>query len=175
MRQALSLRGFTLFELLLAISLGLILLMIAVPSYEHLLARNKTTGVVNHIIAAIHTARSEAITQSRVIVFCGSEDNTHCDGQWQAGQLMLIDDSQQVLRIYSGISPGDRLWWKSSLGYNNALKFAPTGFTQGQRGSFYYCPRYRTAQYGAKIVVSDSGRVRVETDAEELQKICVSV
>ena len=47
-------KGFTLFELLLAMSLGLVLLMSAVPSYHYLLARNKTVNTVNHIVSAIH-------------------------------------------------------------------------------------------------------------------------
>lgn len=157
-------QGFTLFELLVVMSIGLILLLTGVPAYQHLLARNKTTATINHIIAAIHAARDMAIAQNQMITFCGSSDKLHCDGQWQAGQLMLLDQSQQVLRIYSGVGAGDRLWWQSSLGYNNVLKLSPTGFTDGQRGSFYYCPRYNASQYGAKIVVADSGRLRVEAD-----------
>lgn len=167
-------KGFTFFELLLAMSLGLILLLCAVPSYHYLLARNKTATTVNHVVAALHSARNEAVSQSQIVVFCGSSDGRHCDGQWQAGQLLLLDQTQAVLRVFSGVASGDRLWWQSSLGSNNALKWAPTGFTQGQRGSFYYCPRDNAARYGAKIVVSDSGRTRVEINTQELQTACAA-
>ncbi len=169
------LEAFTLFELLIVMSIGLILLLAGVPAYQHLLARSRTANTVNHIIAAIHAARNEAIAQNQIVAFCGSQDGMHCDGQWQAGQMMILDQTQQILRVYAGIPAGDRLWWQSSLGYNNVLKLAPTGFTEGQRGSFYYCPRYNSAQYGAKIIVADSGRVRVETESQELQTACGNV
>lgn len=156
--------GFTLFEILVVMSISLILLLAIVPAYQHLVARNKTAAVADHIIAAINVARATAIAQNQMITFCGSSDKVHCDGQWQAGQIM-VDQNQQLLRVYSGMAAGDRLWWSSSLGYNNFLKLAPTGFTDGQHGSFYYCPRYNAGKYGATIIVADSGRVRVEADA----------
>lgn len=165
-------KGFTLFELLLSVSVGLILLLAGIPAWHHLVARNKMAATVNQIIAELHAARSDAISRGQMVIFCGSRDGAHCDGQWQAGQLALLDQNHQILRVYSGVAAGDRFWWQGSLGYNDALKWTPTGFTQGQRGSFYYCPGYKPGQYGAKIVVSDSGRIRVETDSGELQLIC---
>jgi type IV fimbrial biogenesis protein FimT len=165
-------KGFTLFELLLSVGVGLILLLAGIPAWRHLVAQNKMATTVNQIIAELHAARSDAISRGQMVIFCGSRDGAHCDGQWQAGQLALLDQNHQILRVYSGIAAGDRFWWQGSLGYNDALKWTPTGFTQGQRGSFYYCPGYKPGQYGAKIVVSDSGRIRVETDSGELQLIC---
>lgn len=172
--QQIFVAGFTLLELLVSIGLGLLLLLISAPAYHHLIARNKTVDTINHLVNAIYAARSEAVAEGRVIVFCGSGDGVHCDGHWQAGQLMLVDQTQQVLRLYSGLSAGDRLWWQSSLGNDNALKLAPTGFTNGQRGSFYYCPRDHASQYGAKIIVADSGRVRIETGSQELTTACTA-
>jgi type IV fimbrial biogenesis protein FimT len=160
-------KGFTVLEWLLAMGIAVVLLLVAVPSYHHLLARNQTTSVVDRLITAVRTARNEAVAENQVVVFCGSSDSVHCDGQWQAGQIMRLAQNSQVLHTYPGVPAGDRLWWQSSLGYNDALKLAPTGFTQGQRGSFYYCPQHEAAQYGAKIIVSDSARLRVETDSED--------
>lgn len=154
---------FSLLELILAMSIGLILLLCAVPSYQHLQAENKTADVVRQITTAVDAARNEAMAREEMVTVCGSGDGMHCDGQWQAGQIMVLDQNQQLLRVFPGVAAGDQLWWQSSLGRNNALKLAPTGFTDGQRGSFYYCPRYGAAQYSAKIVVSSSARIRVET------------
>jgi type IV fimbrial biogenesis protein FimT len=164
--------GFTLLELLLAISISFILLMAAVPAYQHLLARNKTATVISQILTAIHTARAAAIAQGDSVILCGSGSGVDCDGQWHAGQLILSAGAQQPLRVFAGVAQGDRFWWQSSLGYNDALILTASGFTQGQRGSFYYCPAYKPSRYGARIVVSDSGRARVETDSQTLQQIC---
>jgi prepilin-type N-terminal cleavage/methylation domain-containing protein len=165
-------KGFTLFELLLTIGIGLILSLASAPAWHHLIAQNQKATIVHQIISAIHAARSEAIAHNAVVAFCGSRDGNSCDGQWQAGQLAQLDQNQQVLRVFPGVPAGDHFWWQSSLGYNSYLKLTPTGFTQGQRGSFYYCPRYQPARYGAKIIVSDSARIRVETNSEELQQVC---
>lgn len=165
-------KGFTLFELLLAMSVSLILAFTAAPAWHHWVARNKTAEFISRMVTAIHAARSEAVAREENVVFCGSGDGVHCDGRWQSGQLTMLDHSQKVLRIYPATASGDRFWWKSSLGYNDALKLAPTGFTAGQRGSFYYCPHYKPERYGAKIVVSDSARLRVETGVDDLQQIC---
>lgn len=164
--------GFTLIELLLSLAIGSILLLVTVPALQDLLLRNKTANAIDRLINEIHLARSVAQAQNQIIAFCGSRDALHCDGQWQTGQIMLIDQSQQVLRIYSGIPLGDRLWWQSSLGANNVLKLAPTGFTDGQRGSFYYCPKVNPNRYGVQIIVADSGRIRVETGGADLETAC---
>jgi type IV fimbrial biogenesis protein FimT len=163
--------GFTLLELLIVLGVGLIMLLISVPAYQHLLARTRSTNVINHMMTAINEARVQAITGNQIIVFCGSEDGLQCDGQWQRGQL-LTDTNGKVMHNFSGLPLGDRLWWESSLGHDNFLKLAPTGFTEGQRGSFYYCPRYSPVKYGAKIIVLDSGRVRVDNDAQTLALSC---
>lgn len=165
---------FSLLEFILAMSIGLILLLCAVPSYQHLQAANTTTTIVRQMATAIHDARSEALAQGKMVALCGSGDGLHCDGQWQAGQIMILEQDGQLLRVFPGVASGERLWWQSSLGHNDILKLAPTGFTDGQRGSFYYCPRHGASQYGAKIVVSDSARVRVETGGQDLQTICTT-
>lgn len=165
-------KGFTLFELLLAISISLLFLTALIPSYHHLVLRHKVAALVNQLSLAIHSARQQAISNNQMVEFCGSSDHSRCDGNWQASQIVLLSESQQKLYVYSLLTPGERLWWQSSLGDNNALKLAPTGFTQGQRGSFYYCPADAHGNYGAKIIVTDSGRVRVETDSQEIHKAC---
>ncbi len=164
--------GFSLLELLLALAMGLVLLLIAIPIYHHLLLENNTRRIVDQIVTAIQAARSSAIARDEVIIFCGSVDRQHCDGSWQAGQFIQSDQNQKIMRTFPALPLGDRLLWRSSLGYNQELKFAPSGFTLGQRGSFYYCPLQKPDHYGAAIVVSDSGRVRVEVDSEKLLANC---
>lgn len=167
-------KGFTLFELLFAMSISLLFLTALIPSYHHFIFRNKSENVVGQLALAIHSARQQAMTTNQIVEFCGSSDKTRCDGNWQAGQLLVAAESQKVLRIFSLLTPGERLWWQSSLGDNNALKLSPTGFTEGQRGSFYYCPHEKNGRYGSKVIVNDSGRVRVETDSQEIRKACLA-
>jgi prepilin-type N-terminal cleavage/methylation domain-containing protein len=167
-------KGFTLFELMLVMSISALLLIAAIPSYHHFIFRNKTAALVNQLEWAIHMSRQQAIATHQELEFCGSSNRTECDGRWQEGQVLRVVSTKQILRIFSLVGAGERLWWQSSLGDNNTLKLAPTGFTEGQHGSFYYCSGDNQGRYGAQVIVMNSGRVRVETDTETMRKSCSS-
>jgi prepilin-type N-terminal cleavage/methylation domain-containing protein len=167
--------GFALFELILVLGLISVLLTIAIPRYQHAINQMHTRIVTNKILDALRFAQSHAAAANQVIVYCGSKDPAHCDGNWSLGQLILNDANGEILHRYAAIPEGGRLWWKSSLGYDDALKLAPSGFTNGQRGSFYYCPRNHPEQYGTIITIIDSGRARIVTDPQQLIAACSSL
>ncbi len=150
--------AFTLVELLAALTLLSILLMIAIPAGRHLLVQNRAAADVNQLLTAINYARNEAITRGEIITLCKSNDMHTCSGSWQGGQI-IVNEHQQILRTFSHLSSGVKLIWNSSgKNQDTYLKFSPTGFTQGQRGSFYYCS---DKQMSKTIIVADTGRTRV--------------
>jgi type IV fimbrial biogenesis protein FimT len=158
--------GFSLLELLIALIILVILLLAAVPAMQHLVLQNRATQTANRIIAAIHYARSEAIQLHQLVTFCKSTNHKTCGGDWRSGQIIVAADGR-MLRIYEALPVGDELQWKSSLGLNDYLRFAPSGFTHGQQGSFYYCPANKNAAYSRIIVIQQSGRTRVEEGTSE--------
>lgn len=153
--------GFSLIEILVALTLFAIVLLIGVPSLQHALLQNRVDSSIHQMITAISFARSEAIRRQQRVSFCASEDGQRCRGTWRSGQILMAD--QKVLRVYSALPPGDNLMWVSSLSKNDVLEILPTGFTNGQQGSFYYCPPNK--QYAKRIIVTQTGRVRVVNDA----------
>jgi type IV fimbrial biogenesis protein FimT len=64
--------GFTLVELMITIAVAGILLMIAVPSFQHLILSNRLTTSANALVDAINTARMDAIKLNATTQFCGS-------------------------------------------------------------------------------------------------------
>lgn len=152
--------AFTLVELICTLALISLLLAIAAPSLRHVIAQNQVAQGVNQIIAAMNFARSEAVKRGVIVTFCKSSDHKKCSGAWNEGQIVMVGD--EILRVYAALPSGDELTWRSSLGKNEALQWAPTGFTVGQKGSFYYCSANK--RYGARIVVEQTGRIRVEKD-----------
>lgn len=164
--------GFNLLELLISLAILGILTLLLIPSYRSLLQRNRTTVVVNQLISAINFSRSQSILQDDFIFFCGSQDHLNCDGQWSEGQIIKTKNQDVILRTFSKFTKGDQLFWKSSLGKNDYLEFSPTGFTDGQDGSFYFCPKFPNEAYGAIIVVSLSGRARIDHDQNKLMQVC---
>lgn len=153
-------KGFTFIELLITMTVLGILLLIAIPSMQHLVVQNRVTTQVQQIVRAINLTRSEAIKRGTSVFFCKSSDGKNCGGNWSDGQLILA--GHEILRIYPHLPPGDELIWSSSFGQNDVLEILPTGFTNGQNGSFSYCPQDQN--YAKRIIINQSGRVRISTD-----------
>lgn len=156
-----KINGFGLIEILIALSLISILVFVGVPAMQHLTTRNRVNTYVNQLVTAINFARSEAIKRGQPVIFCGSGNLKNCDGQWQKGQIILMNN--HIARVFQALPAGDQLSWSSSLGKDTALEMLPTGFTNGQNGSFIYCPHDK--QYAKKIVINQTGRVRVTDDS----------
>lgn len=80
--------GFTLIELLVTIAAAAILMAVAVPSFNDLIVSSRLSTQTNDLIAAINTARSEAIKRNRNTSFCraASATATSCvssSGTWE--------------------------------------------------------------------------------------------
>lgn len=56
-----NLRGFSLVELMITLTVMMIVLGLAVPSFQTLFENNRTTTQANELVAAMNLARSEAI------------------------------------------------------------------------------------------------------------------
>ncbi|MGH8182412.1 MAG: GspH/FimT family pseudopilin [Rhodanobacteraceae bacterium] len=67
--------GFTLVELMVTIAVAAILLMIAVPSFQHLILSNRLTTSANGLVDALNAARLDAIKLNADTQFCGSTGN----------------------------------------------------------------------------------------------------
>jgi type IV fimbrial biogenesis protein FimT len=83
-------RGFTLIELMVAISVLGVLLLIAVPSFRDAGLLTELRSVTNNLVAATQLARSEAIKRKVVVTLCVSAGGAVCEtGNWQQGWIML--------------------------------------------------------------------------------------
>ena len=65
--------GFTVLELMVTVGVASILLAIAVPSFNQLIATNRLTAQANEVVAALNFARSEAIKRNTSVSFCRVE------------------------------------------------------------------------------------------------------
>lgn len=163
MRESVTLNlGFTLLELLITIVIAAILLMISIPNFHAFIVRNRINLISHRIMQAIQLTRSAAIEHDEIMTYCGSSDHKHCDGEWRLGQI-IITSGGKILREYSGLKEKYQLTWHSNFHENDYLKMSPSGFTDGQRGSFYLSSGDRTQPYGVIIVVTSSGRTRLKT------------
>src|SRR4029453_2229612 len=102
--------GFTLVELMFTLAVGSVLMAIAVPSFNQLMASSQLTTQANSFVAALNLARSEAIKRNTSVTLCRvtSATATACataSGQWQnwivrtGGGTVIRRDS---VRTFSG-------------------------------------------------------------------------
>src|SRR3990167_8413042 len=150
--------GFTWMEMLITLGVTIILATLSMITYHDFLLRNAVSRTLNQLSNAMLYARSQAVLQNAKVLLCGSRDQWHCDGDWQAGQIVVCRD--KLLRVFPGISPRLRLSWTGNFNQNAAILFSENGSTSGQQGSFELFNLKQ--RFLAKIVVTHSGRLRLE-------------
>jgi len=136
--------GFTLLELLVAVTVATILLTIGIPSFMNMVAENQRITYTAELFSNLNFARGEAITRNTQVVICKSaEDDVDGDGDrvcndsrnWSDGWIVYAnvdgmttgnepDANETVLRAHDGLSPRFTL---SSDDFPNRIVYLPSG------------------------------------------------
>jgi type IV fimbrial biogenesis protein FimT len=153
-------KAFTFIELLVAIAIGIILLLVGVPTMQEIINKNRIIADVDQIVSGLYFARSMAIKLGEPITFCGSSNYKSCSGSWQDGQIIIVSESsKEVLQVLPKVIFPNRL----SGNFKNAtITFLPVGFIKGRKGSIYYCPK-KFLHHARAIIIEFSGRVRIDS------------
>lgn len=92
--------GFTLIELMLTLAIAVILLTVAVPSFQQSIRNNRTTTQANEVFTAFSMARMKAIEQGETVTVCSSSDQASCSGStdWKTGWIAFTDEDGDQTR-----------------------------------------------------------------------------
>src|SRR5262245_60959819 len=106
MRQDVS--GFTLLELMIALTVLGILLGLAVPGFREFTRQNRVTAAQNDLATAINLTRSEALRRSTPTSLCASADGASCASaaNWGSGWIVFSDGTGTQGTVDS---PGDEI------------------------------------------------------------------
>lgn len=126
-------RGFTLVELLITMTVAVVLIMIAVPSFKSLTLSNKLNTTANDIVNAIHVARMEAVKRNANTQLCSNSASANtsdtlggaCGTEAGAVYAMSGAAPSQVLAGTSGITAPIQL-----NGDMTALRFTAQGLAR---------------------------------------------
>ncbi len=164
--------AFTVIEVMVILIILMCLFVFIVPAGNEVLVEHRAIAGSNRIVSGLYLARNEAIQRGEKIIFCKSADSKSCSGNWNDGQI-IINSKGAVLHRFAALGGNDSLIWNSSAGKDNWVEWLPTGFTNGQRGSFYYCAANDNAAYSQAIVLINTGRLYVsQINAEDFDKYC---
>lgn len=169
--------GFTLIELVVALTLLGILLAMAIPNFTLMVKNSRLTSQANDFIIAVNLARSEAIKRNLNVSLCPSADGATCAGAgiWEQGWLIYVDADSSfslnagdtILRIFPRLS-GDNTF-RANANYANLITYRPRGFPI-QQGALVLCDDRNNDgdtgdaedfNAGRAAIISPTGRPRV--------------
>ncbi|MEG0000877.1 MAG: GspH/FimT family pseudopilin [Comamonas sp.] len=85
-------RGFTLIELLVTISLLVIIMAIAAPSFMGYLRNAELSGISNSFLAALNAARTEAMKRNMFALVTPKNN----DNDWAKGWVVFVDTDNDM-------------------------------------------------------------------------------
>lgn len=166
--------AFSLIELIVVISIGLIITTFAAPSFGSLIKRSQVDSKAHTVFDIFQLVRGTAISQGQFITLCPSDNGLQCSNQWQEGLLAFIDNNH------------DRSFSKSDTiltflpstasatlhGNQPYFTYTPLGTLKGRMGSLITCPLGEKESTAIRLLVSQMGRVRIQKNHNETNSSC---
>lgn len=165
MSSAVAACGVTLIELSVSLAVMGLLVAIALPSFQHLRARQQASAAMNLLNSHFASARMSAIAQGVPVVVCPSIGNGQCrsDSDWSSHWLTFRDPDgnrqpDEKIDIYrnEAAPSGQRVRILSSNG-RRFLRYQPSGLSYGTNLTVRIC--YDGLVAGS-VIVNSTGRVR---------------
>lgn len=161
--------GLTLIELMVTLAVFALIVGIAVPGIMGFSRSNKLVSETNALVGALNYARSEATKRRANISVCPSDDRSSCNGGWNSGWIVFInddnddpaqvDDGEEILRIYSNTSRGNTV--NASAALASSITYRANGFSSAM-GDIILCDD-RGDESARAISISRTGRLSLTT------------
>jgi type IV fimbrial biogenesis protein FimT len=168
-------RGFTLFELMIVLSIAAVLAALAVPAMRSFLQNQQQSSAVTNLMTTLQYARSEAIKEDVPVTgtdctgtgvcVCPSANGTSCDpaGNWNNGWIVYTSspvDGVSVLEAVGALQSGLTM---STSPATVAVTYQPNGTTNlGGLVEFTLCDS-RGSAYARELEVSISGSIQASS------------
>lgn len=156
--------GYSLYELLITLSIAAVVLGLGVPGFSDLLARHRQHVELNALFHAFYAARKQSIAARRVVSLCPSEDGRQCrpGTDWSVGWILFVNSDRDSP---PHVDADEEILARHSVSATIRLTANRRGFTsRGTRlrttnGTIVACDRAGRVPPRA-LVVSYTGRPR---------------
>ena len=148
--------GFTLIELSVVLALSAVLVVLAIPNFQAMVAKRKVQHASQALIEDLRFARAEAIKRSRRVEVCKSNDGLSCNaapaGDWAGGWVVML--GTETLRVQM---PQQGLQSSSTLA---TVGYEATGLADRKAGSVTF-EAVAASDLVQRVCVSLQGRARL--------------
>lgn len=178
--------GFTLIELMVAISIAAVLMMVAAPNFTEFKRNAELTTTSNTLLSSLNAARGEAMKRGMRAMA------TPIDGEdWSKGLVVFVDvDGSQEFEASNDITVLTRDELPSHISISNSgtssedppyMMFDPSGYAVTKSGGFgantFLVKRNDVSESNdlkqtRMVKIAATGRVRVCTPAAENDALC---
>lgn len=117
--------GFTLIELMVALTVAGILTALAVPAFRTFLQNDRLMTEAFALRASMDLARSEAIKEDAQVTVCPSSDGLTCNAtDWSQGWIVLSANGGTPLQVVPPVATGNSVTEKNAY---STVTFTSTG------------------------------------------------
>lgn len=156
--------GFTLIELMVTITVLVVLITLAVPSFLDATLSTRLSSLANRFVASTYLAKSEAIKRNTSVAMCVSNDGTNCTtGGWEQGWILKAGST--IISRDQALPDGFKISMSDSGGTSVAsITFKPSGLISAGSGKAIVCRSApRPGNQEREITVQTTGRAYVST------------
>jgi type IV fimbrial biogenesis protein FimT len=157
-------RGFSLMELMFAITILGILLGLGAPSFARMARENRVTTLTNDFVTTFAMARSEAARRGVPVAVCPSDDGSTCteDVDYSVGWILFTDDfgnageadlGDQIIDVAPALPETYTL-----IGDQEFIRFFPNGLTTPAGDKTFQLQNTATVELVRCMTVSGIGR-----------------
>lgn len=161
--------GFTLFEVLIGISILGIVTAMALPNLTEFLIKMRVDNEISQIQRLLSITRNSAINAESNVTLCPLYEDS-CTTDWKKELTVFIDidgdgnyevtDNDDILRVKAAVDNNDKLQFA-----RNRVTYEPDGtLNDVLNGTFAYCPEHYESFSRGVTVSPASGRVYVSID-----------
>jgi len=161
-----ALRGLTLIELLMALTVLAIVTGMAMPAFASLVRGNRLASSFNLLLSTLQLARSQAIQSRTMVVVCPGDPAHGCTGNsdWHDGWIVVLrpnasgqpDARSRIVAVQQPLPDGIRIQSSRS---RQRVQYRPDGSARGSNLSLRLClPGQSIAERA--LVVNNGGRAR---------------
>ncbi|MFT7492031.1 MAG: type IV fimbrial biogenesis protein FimT [Pseudohongiellaceae bacterium] len=169
--------GFTLINLLIALSISAILATNGIPAIFQSIYYIRASTSYDDLFTLIQFSRQQAVNYHSQVLLCPTIDRVNCIDDWSQTLMVFVDvnndeirdELEAIVRARISLQHDEVIKWNAS-GSRRYLRFKADGSTGNQNGRFSYCLFTHDKLYAKQIIMTMAGRARRGSESNAIEK-----